>query len=113
MDRNGAGNRAWPGLDFMTIDSGINPFVASYEGAPYMLRGTDPASYSRDAVGWWQSLRSPAPAPETNSPGIMPASWSFGLPGTDALKAVGIGAAGVLLALLVVAFGLLVLVKSD
>lgn len=115
-DRNGQGNRAWSGLDFLTINSGINPLVASYEGAPHMLRGTDPADYSRDAAAWWEALNTSAPAPgaATNAIGVMPASWSLTdvLP-VEAMKKVGIGVAGVLLALIVVAFGLLVLVKGE
>jgi hypothetical protein len=111
MDRNGAGNRAWAGLDFLTIESGINPLVASYEGAPYMLRGTDPTQYAQTATAWWRSLGTPEPDTPTNT-SAMPASWSFGSP-SAMLKSVGIGAAGILLALIVVAFGLFVLVKSD
>lgn len=50
---------AWPGMDFQTADSGLNPLLASYVGAPYQVRATDPAGYAKDAVGWWQAIGTP------------------------------------------------------
>lgn len=109
-----ASQAAWPGLDLLTVDSGMNPLLASYTGAPYMIRGTDPAAYASDARSWWQSLGQQLPDDAAGN-GVtgQPASWTPGLPGwvpgADQLNAVGLGAAGVLLALLVIGFGLLVL----
>lgn len=109
---NGRGNRAWAGFDFLTIDSGINPLVASYEGAPYAVRGTDPVDYARNARDWWGQLAVPATDTDTTTP-VEPASWFPSFPGADTLKQYGIGIAGAVLALIVVAVGLVVLVRSE
>lgn len=44
----------WQGLDFMTQDSDVNPLIASYIGAPYQIRGTDPAGFGRATLDYWQ-----------------------------------------------------------
>jgi len=93
----------------MTITSGINPLVASYSGAPYQLRGVDDAAYSRTARSWWAT--SPADVPldgmlQAGGIPFIPDSWE------EKAAAFGKSAAVVLLALVVVAFGLFILVKS-
>jgi hypothetical protein len=85
------------GLDMMTIDSGENPLIASYMGAPHQVRGVDPAEYGRAAVASWGADASslaavPAGVVQAATPGL----W-------DQFKT---GFAGVMLALVLVAGGL-------
>ncbi|SRR5258705_13523782 len=109
VTNSGAPVDAWEGFDLMTITSGINPLVASYSGAPYQLRGVDDAAYSRTARSWWAT--SPADVPldgmlQAGGIPFIPDSWE------EKAAAFGKSAAVVLLALVVVAFGLFILVKS-
>lgn len=116
--RDVSSQAAWPGLDLFTADLDVNPLLASYTGAPHQIRGTDPAGYGQSALAWWESLGEQpvdsSPAPAAQNVGLP--GWLSWVPGVDkaeeGAKAFGLGAAGVLLALLVVGFGLLVLWKS-
>lgn len=101
---------AWPGFDLVTFDSGGNPLLDSYAGAPTTVRGTDDAGWGRQVLALWNAQASDAGNGVTGSTPATPVS--FGIPGADSVKRLGVGAAGAVLALLIVTVGLLILWKG-
>lgn len=98
---------AWEGFDFLTIDSGINPLVASYTGAPHMARGVDPSGSARNAVDFWNGLNASAATPTVGA-SLLPSL----MPNDDTLKKVGYGALGGLLAIVLITLGILIIWKG-
>lgn len=98
MQRNA---EAWEGFDFMTIDGGVNPLIASYTGAPFQARGVDPNTTAQASVAFWRGL---LPGPDLSD---LPTDM-----GPSTLKKIGFGAVGSLLAIVLIAIGLLIIVKS-
>lgn len=82
------------GFDLMTLDSDVNPFTASYLGAPFQVRATDPADYGRAAVAYLGG--GPVSGPVTSAAsGVVAGTW-------DKVKT---GVSGVVLGIILVALG--------
>lgn len=100
-----------PGFQFITVDEihGQNALVNGITGVgPTVVRGTDPANYVADMLGLNQAANAPADVE------VKPAGWQEDLVGgvKAALEPFLVGAAGVALALVLVAIGVFVLVQG-
>jgi hypothetical protein len=88
------------GFDLMTAESDANPLIASYIGAPYQVRATDPASYGRAAADYLQGGGAVGAAIDL---GVNAATHSVGISeGWDKIKT---GFWGALLGVAVVLIG--------
>lgn len=105
MQSNDAGAAdLWTAMDLLAFDSPtVDPLTASYVRVPGRVKGSDPAEYAREARRYWLGEE-----PPVTQAGLIPQLPDFGAMWGE----VKVGAAGILLALLVVAVGLLILYKS-
>lgn len=99
----------WQGLDLMTEDSGVNPLIASYVGAPYQIRGTDPAGFGRATLDYWQQ-NGAAPIGNAVTAVSNPVTEAAAGAGASLWDKVKSGVFGGLLGLVVVALGLALLI---
>jgi hypothetical protein len=97
------------GLDLMTSDSGANPLIASYMGAPYQIRGTDPAEYGRAARAYLAQGGGPIGA--AIDVGVSAATHAAGAESKwDKIKT---GASGAVLGIVVAALGIAYILWGD
>jgi hypothetical protein len=102
---------AWEGFDFMTIDSGINRLAASYAGVPFQARGVDPNTSAKAALSFWQGATYAPPVGDDPNPmDALPGVGALTNPGT--LKKIGFGALGGLLAIVLIALGIIIVIKG-
>ena len=108
-DKVDASPSGWTGRLFDSWQFG-NPLMASYQGYPFQVRGTDPAS-AADTLTWAGNGMQETPS----TPDGTPVS-NVGFPGfnvmPDWLKSFAIGGTGVFVGLALLIVGLLFLWKS-
>lgn len=91
------------GLDLMTQDSGANPLIAGYIGAPYQIRGTDPAEYGRAARAYLSGPTVAAAGVVSSAVADAPSMW-------DNIKT---GATGAVLGIIIAALGIAYILWGD